>query len=188
MGATFMSDQPGVLIFFDMEESIQLLDREERGDLLTAILAYGRRGEAPDFSDNRTLQAVWAFIRPSIDRSNKKYRETVEKRRIAGLTSDFRRNYAPKNGISPDDQDALDEYICQHMSTKISSVDKLNVEKEIETKHSEEKIRGEEKKRGVGRKETIAPDPLEETFASVGDSGEFEENKRTAMLKLADYR
>lgn len=37
-----MSDQPGVLIFFDLEGSIQMLDREERGDLLTAILAYGR--------------------------------------------------------------------------------------------------------------------------------------------------
>ena len=45
--------------------------------------------------------------------------------------------------------------------------------------------RGSEK-RGWG--ENFAPDPLEETFASVGDSGEFEENKRTAMLKLADYR
>lgn len=114
----------------------------------------------------------------------------MEKRRIAGLTSDFRRNYAPKNGISPDDQDALDEYICQHMSTKISSVDKLNIEKEIETKHSEEKIKGKEKKRGVGRKETIAPDPLEEAFTSVDsvdNGGEFEKKRHAAILRLADY-
>ena len=42
------------------------------------------------------------------------------KKRIAGITSDFKRNYAPRQGIDPDDRGALQDYVRRQLSTSVN--------------------------------------------------------------------
>ena len=109
-------EQAGVVVFFDIEPALEMLSAEQRGHLFTAIIRYGHYGTSPTFED-QLVKMAWSFVKPSIDRANEKYIRTREKKRIAGITSDFRRNYAPKHGIDPNDEEALHAYICQHLST-----------------------------------------------------------------------
>lgn len=109
-------ERPGVLVYFDIEPAVTMLDDAQRGRLFAAILSYAHYGVVPTF-DDQLLEMAWSFIRCSIDRANEQYAATVHKKKLAGITSDFRRNYAPKNGINPDDEQALQEYISQRLST-----------------------------------------------------------------------
>lgn len=109
-------EQAGVVVFFDIEPALEMLSAEQRGHLFTAIIRYGHYGTSPTFED-QLVKMAWSFVKPSIDRANEKYMRTREKKRIAGITSDFRRNYAPKHGIDPNDKASLRAYIRQHLST-----------------------------------------------------------------------
>ena len=108
--------QSGVVVFFDIEPALEMLSAEQRGHLFTAIMEYGHYGVIPTFED-QLVNMAWAFVKPSIDRANKKYEETAERNRIKGIKSDFKRNYAPMHGIDPNDEKALQDYISQHLST-----------------------------------------------------------------------
>lgn len=110
--------QAGVVVFFDVEPALDMLNDGQKGRLFSAILAYAHYSSLPVF-DDPLLQMAWSFIKPSIDRANKKYSDTREKRKISGLTSNFKRNYAPKHGINPDDEEALQAYLRQRMSTNV---------------------------------------------------------------------
>lgn len=109
-------EQAGFVVYFEIEPALDMLDDSNKGKLLSAMLNYAHYGVLPAF-DDRLLQMAWAFIKPSIDRSNKRYIETQEKRKIAGIISHFKRNYAPKHGIDPDDEEAQQAYIRQRLST-----------------------------------------------------------------------
>lgn len=111
-------ERPGVMLYFELETPLKLLDDSQRGQLLTAILEYAHYGTIPEFGDS-LLTMAWSFVKPDLDRDGARYQETVHKRRVAGITSDFKRNYAPKHGISPDDDEALQEYIRQQLSTGV---------------------------------------------------------------------
>ena len=114
-------EQAGVVIFFDVEPALEMLNAEQRGHLFTAIIEYGHYGAIPKFQD-QLVQMAWAFIKPSIDRANRKYEAAKEKKRIAGITSDFKRNYAPRHGIAPEDREALQSYIRQRLSADVDCV------------------------------------------------------------------
>lgn len=113
--------QAGVVVFFDIEPALEMLNAEQCGHLFTAIIRYGHYGTSPTFED-QLVKMAWSFVKPSIDRANEKYMRMREKKRIAGITSDFRRNYAPKHGIDPNDEEALHTYIRQHLSTAVDFV------------------------------------------------------------------
>ena len=110
--------RPGVMLYFDIEPGLKMLDDPQRGRLLTAIMEYAHFGVVPDFSDP-LLSMAWSFVKTSIDRDGERYEKAVTKKKISGITSDFKRNYAPKHGIDPDDEEALAEYIRQRMSTPV---------------------------------------------------------------------
>ncbi len=110
--------RPGVMLYFDIEPGLKMLDDPQRGRLLTAIMEYAHFGVVPDFSDP-LLSMAWSFVKTSIDRDGERYEKAVTKKKISGITSDFKRNYAPKHGIDPDDEEALSEYIRQRMSTPV---------------------------------------------------------------------
>ena len=113
-----MAERPGVMLYFDIEPGLKMLDDPQRGQLLTAILEYAHFGAVPDFTAPM-LSMAWSFVKTSIDRDGERYEKAVTKKKISGITSDFKRNYAPKHGISPDDEEALAEYIRQRLSTSV---------------------------------------------------------------------
>ncbi len=81
-----MKQQPGVMLYFDVRESIAQLSYEEKGMLLDAILDYGQKRQEPAFSD-RTLALIWPFVRKDIHRDSERY----EARRQAGIKGAQRR-------------------------------------------------------------------------------------------------
>ena len=110
------SERPGVMLYFDIEPALKMLDLSQNGALFSAIMEYAHYGVLPDL-DDPLVGMAWTFVKSSIDRDGERYTKTIEKRKISGITSDFKRNYAPKHGIDPDDEDALDMYIRQRLST-----------------------------------------------------------------------
>ena len=66
--------QAGVVVFYDIEPALEMLNAEQRGHLFTAIVEYGHYGTLPTF-DDQLVQMAWSFVRPSIDRANKKYED-----------------------------------------------------------------------------------------------------------------
>lgn len=111
-------ERPGVMLYFELENALKLLNDSQRGQLLTAILEYAHYGAAPIFNDP-LLDMAWSFVKSDLDRDGERYKDTVQKKRISGIISDFKRNYAPKHGISPDDEEAMHEYIRQRISTSV---------------------------------------------------------------------
>lgn len=70
------------VIYTKYIDQIELLDMEQRGLLLTAIMYYAAGRELPEM-DAVTAMA-FAFIRAQIDADKEKYQKTVEARREAG--------------------------------------------------------------------------------------------------------
>lgn len=66
----------------DFFPQIKMLDREQRGDLLTAIFAYST-GEEPPRMDTVT-QMCFGFIRASLDANSERYRAICDKNRENG--------------------------------------------------------------------------------------------------------
>lgn len=75
-----MKQQPGVMLYFDVRESIAQLSYAEKGMLLDAILDYGQHRQEPTF-DGVALPLIWPFVRKDIHRDSERY----EARRQAGL-------------------------------------------------------------------------------------------------------
>ena len=113
-----MSERPGVVIYFEIEPALRMLDDSQRGKLFSAILEYAHYSVIPELTDP-LLAMAWSFVQPSLDRDADRYAKSCQQKKIAGLKSDFRRNYAPKHGIDPDNEDALQTYISQRLSTPV---------------------------------------------------------------------
>lgn len=70
------------VIYTAWAEQIVLLSMEQRGVLLTALMAYVAETELPEM-DGMTMMA-FSFIRSQVDRDDEKYQKTLEARREAG--------------------------------------------------------------------------------------------------------
>ena len=77
-----MADRPGVLLRFDVLDALEQLAPADAGELVIAVLRYGRDGTAPDFK-NPVLSVVWPFIRGAVDRDGENYDGKVAQRRYA---------------------------------------------------------------------------------------------------------
>ena len=77
-----MKQQPGVMLYFDVRESIAQLSYEEKGMLLDAILDYGQKRQEPEFAGGG-LCFIWPFVRRDIHRDSERYEEIRSKRRAA---------------------------------------------------------------------------------------------------------
>ena len=65
--------RPGVILYFDIRPAMSRLTKEQKGDLLDAILDYGQVGVEPGFGSDPFLQMAWDFIRPRIDADGESY-------------------------------------------------------------------------------------------------------------------
>lgn len=103
--------RPGIMLYFDMLEPIQVLTNAERGKLLTAILEYGKEGKKPDFRGKLAL--AWGFVQPKLDRDENSYDMAVLQRKYAGFCS--RRSYNGLQKIEFEDWLAMDEQQRKYM-------------------------------------------------------------------------
>ena len=77
-----MPDKTSFVLYTDYLEQIEMLSREQRGDLITAIFYHVSGMEIPEL-DGMTNMA-FSFIRSRLDKDGEKYQSIVEKRREAG--------------------------------------------------------------------------------------------------------
>ena len=88
-------DKDTFILRSDFYEQIQLLDRGQRGDLLTAIFAHARSEQIPKLDGVTSM--CFEFIRASIDSYSEKYNARCQKNRENG-----------KKGGRPKKADGLD--------------------------------------------------------------------------------
>lgn len=109
-------EKPGFYIWFTMVDQMAELTFEEKGRIYTAAEEYARYGVLPTFED-RLLRSIWSRLQTDLDGDDAKYKDNQRKNQIKGWKSDFKRNYAPRNGIDPEDETALEEYIQLRLTT-----------------------------------------------------------------------
>ena len=80
-----MSDEHGSFIMYTESWSgIQLLSREQRGDLLTALMAFNGADDCEMPEMDQATACTFAMLRPRLEANRKKYQETIEKRKEGG--------------------------------------------------------------------------------------------------------
>ena len=77
--------RPGVMIYFDMANSLRGLSLEELGMVYQGIMDYAQNGVVPQWPEKLSL--AWEMIRSRIDADIARYEEIAEKRREAGRRS-----------------------------------------------------------------------------------------------------
>ena len=88
-----MKTQPGVMLYFDVRDSIAQLSYEEKGRLLDAILDYGQHRQEPMF-DGVALPLIWPFVRKDIHRDSERY-EAMRAQRKAAADRRWQRECEP---------------------------------------------------------------------------------------------
>ncbi len=76
-----MQKKPGVMIYFDMLETLERLSDENAGVLLRAILEYGKTQCEPQLPD--PLYLLWPMIRMRLDMDDERYYQVSQKRSYA---------------------------------------------------------------------------------------------------------
>ena len=69
--------KPGVMVYFEMIESVKYLSEKNAGILFKAILYYAREGQDPDLPPK--LLPLWGMLRNRIDADDAQYQEKVRK-------------------------------------------------------------------------------------------------------------
>lgn len=90
-----MAERPGIMVYFDLIDSLQDYTDAEAGLLFRAMLEYGKTGAIPEFSD-RGMKTLWRSIQQKIDRDGGKYRDRCD----SGAYAVYVRE-ANKQGIEP---------------------------------------------------------------------------------------
>lgn len=72
-----MKQMPGVMLYFDTRDCLDLLTREEKGDLFSAIMDYGQFGILPELTGGAAV--AWAFLKPYINRDRARYEDKVRR-------------------------------------------------------------------------------------------------------------
>lgn len=73
---------PGVMLYYDLRPAIAYLSREEKGELLDAILSYGEDEAEPEL-DGAALRMLWTLVAPRIDADRRRYRAKCERARAS---------------------------------------------------------------------------------------------------------
>lgn len=76
-----MYEKPGVMIYFDLQETLDRLSDEQAGILFRAILEYGAKRTEPDLPD--PLFFLWPIIQTRLDCDDRRYYRVSQKRRYA---------------------------------------------------------------------------------------------------------
>lgn len=99
-----MATKNSFVLYTDYINQIELLDIEQRGILLTAIMYYSSGVELPEM-DAVTAMA-FSFIKNQLDKDSEKYNRTVESRREAGKKGGRPQKEEKANGFSENQEKA----------------------------------------------------------------------------------
>ena len=86
--------RPGIMLYFDILEPIRVLSDEEKGQLLVAMLEYGKEGIIPEFSG--MLSLAWGFVKPKIDKDEAEYNLSVQRRQYATFCRERKKKGEPE--------------------------------------------------------------------------------------------
>lgn len=86
--------KPGVMVYFDIRQTLEHLSDRHVAALFRAILEYGETGRRPKLPDK--LLVLWPLVEMRIDTDDSRYRERV----YAGKYGAYVRNMK-KEGIEP---------------------------------------------------------------------------------------
>ena len=89
-----MSKKPGVMIYFDMRESLNRMSDQKAGQLFRVILEYGETGREPTIPDGLLL--IWPLIRMRLDCDHMRYEQTSLKRRYANYVKNANKDGTEK--------------------------------------------------------------------------------------------
>lgn len=76
-----MSDKPGVMIYFDMRQTLSRLSDRQAGILFRAILEYGATKKVPELPDS--LYLLWPLLQMRLDNDDQRYHSISQKRQYA---------------------------------------------------------------------------------------------------------
>ena len=131
-----MGKKKSFLIYFDWEETLNMLTDKELGIVFRALFRYAKNGEPTDFQD-RTLSAIFTILKGHIDRDIRKYEEICELRseygKKGGLKSGITRKNKSISGTS--DNEAKQS---KSLKTETNEADKDN-EKDIDKDNDTDK-------------------------------------------------
>ena len=145
-------------IFADMEETLSLYSDEERGRLLSAMMAYSFRGEEPEFSGQERF--VWPMLRNHIDSCE----ERSEKMKANG-----RRGGRPE---SKDNQSESKDNQTKPNETKATETEsKENPIQEQEQEQEQEHVHDQDHKSTRGKRERFVPPTVQECEAFFTENG-----------------
>lgn len=86
--------KPGIMIYFDIAETVRSLRPSDAGRLLLAMLDYGQYGSDPKLTG--TLRAIWPLVKPKLDKDQDMYENVVVQRKYAGFCKSRTSRNLPK--------------------------------------------------------------------------------------------
>ena len=130
--------RPGIMVYFEILESIRELPLEDIGKLLIAMLEYGQDGVVPKLEGS--LVYVWPFVRKMIDKDEQRYDDMKIQREYAAFCKKRKRIWMSK--ISFDEwvvmsdyekQRAVDPVVSRNPTTTTATVTTDNCNKQLTT-------------------------------------------------------
>lgn len=76
-----MPNKPGIMIYFDMLETVNRLSDRDAGRLFRAILEYGMTQRVPELPEKLFL--IWPLLQMRLDNDDQRYYRVTLKRRYA---------------------------------------------------------------------------------------------------------
>ena len=104
-------EQPGIMLYWEVFDMLKALPDQEVKPLLLAMADFSRFGEEPVLEG--TLPVIWPLLRQKMEADRERYQKVRNRNQINCYIGNFKRFYAPKHGVSPEDPEALEEYLLQ---------------------------------------------------------------------------
>ena len=75
-------ERPGVMIYFHIFEMLKLLDTQQVGEVMLALMAYAKDGIEPQFRE-QVMQIVWVNMKNASDVDKERYAERCKNAKAA---------------------------------------------------------------------------------------------------------
>ena len=73
--------KPGVMVYFELRNTLDRLSLHDAGILFRAIMSYGETGEIPELPEN--IYLFWPLVQMRLDADDRKYRSVIHQRQYA---------------------------------------------------------------------------------------------------------
>ena len=85
-------EKPGVMVYFDVMDSMEQLSGEQCKRLIIAIRDYGRDGKEPTLEDDEILRLIWPFVSSTLNRDDERYNKACIRRQYGAYYKAMKRN------------------------------------------------------------------------------------------------